>query len=108
MTISTSYDFLISRLLQLSAAVLLILTVSSCGDGLSGKKYTSNSGSTAVEFKSGNKAYLTNMGQTAEVDYEIDDDKVKLKTPMGTMILTHEKDGTITGMPMTGPLNEQK
>lgn len=101
-----------TKLLALSTAVLLglTLTLSGCGNGLSGEKYVDEGGKDGIEFKSGNKAYVTEMGQIIEVDYEeVDDDKIKLDThgESGTVVLTRHDDGTITGLPMSGTLKKK-
>jgi hypothetical protein len=82
--------------------------VSGCGDGLSGSKYTEENGKDGIEFRSGNKAHVTVMGQTIEADYRVEGDKITLDTKgeAGKLVVTREKDGTITGLPMCGPLKK--
>jgi hypothetical protein len=60
----------------------------------------------AVEFKSG-KAYVSTMGVTTQVDYDVDGDKVTLHSPNGNLVLTKESDGSLSGGPMGEKLTKQ-
>jgi hypothetical protein len=74
------------------------------GDALSGSSYTNEGGiNSRIDFKSGHKAYVL-IGQTTyAVSYSLDDDKIILDSinPYGKVVLTLQKDGTITGLPPT-------
>lgn len=60
-------------------------------------KYADCDGAMTVEFK-GSKALVTTMaGTTTEVNYKVDGDNVVLEGPMGKMVLTREKDGSLGG-----------
>lgn len=87
---------------------VVCVAVSGCGDGLSGNRYTEENGKDGIEFKSGNKAHVTVMGQTIEADYSVDGNKITLDTKgeAGKLVVTRERDGTITGLPMCGPLKK--
>jgi hypothetical protein len=81
------------------ALAALILMAIGCGDSLSGK-YEDESGAAMIEFKSGNKAYVTIkvLGVTTESDYEVNGDKVTFRTrDGGNTVFTIEKDGTLSG-----------
>jgi len=54
-----------------------------------------------VEFKAGNKAYLTYMGTTYDGTYSVDGDKVAIDSggPFGKFVATLGTDGTLTGVP---------
>ncbi len=98
--------FTLDRACRWAAVVLVGCVIVGCGDGLSGHKYTEKESKDGIEFKSGNKAYVTLMGMTREVKYRVDGDKIILDAggSDGTLVVTRQKDGTITGLPMTGPL----
>jgi hypothetical protein len=106
--IAMKCQMLLSKPGMALAALLICLTLSGCGDGLSGNKYVEDGGNNAIEFKPGHKAYITAMGQTQEVTYSVDGDKITL-TPDGqsNIVLTRGSDGAITGLPMCGPLKKQ-
>lgn len=91
------------------AALLLALVLTGCGDGLSGSTYTEDNSKDGIEFKSASKANLTIMGTSVEADYAVEGDKITLDThgPAGKLVVTREKDGTITGLPMTGALKKR-
>ena len=97
-----------TRGLNLSALTILCVALTGCGDGLKGTTYLEDGSKDGIEFKSGNKADITIMGQTVEADYAIDGDKINLNThgAMGTIVVTHGSDGTITGLPGCGPLKK--
>ncbi len=105
----TIFQSISGRLLAGSSAVLLgfTLTLSGCGDSLAGKKYVEESGNDGIEFKSGNKAYVTLMGHTIEAEYSTDGDKVLIKANGQNLVLTRTGDGTLTGLPMAGPLRKK-
>jgi hypothetical protein len=88
------------------ATLLICLGISGCGDGLSGNKYADDGGDAAVEFKSGHKAYLTIVGQTQEMTYSVDGDKITLAAGQGNIVLTRGSDGSLTGLPGVGPLKK--
>jgi hypothetical protein len=97
------------KLSSFLAMTLFCLAVTGCGDGLSGSKYTEKDSKDGIEFKSGHKAYVTVMGSTVEATYAVDGDKITLDGggQIGKLVVTRAPDGTITGLPMTGPLHRQ-
>jgi hypothetical protein len=86
-------------------ALVIYVALFNHEDALSGSTYKNEGGiNSRIEFKSGHKAYVT-IGQTTyAVIYSIDGDKITLDSidPYGKVVLTIQKDGTITGLP---PLN---
>ena len=106
----TNHQFIRTRLLYSSIAVLLglTLTLSGCGGGLSGEKYAEEGGKDGIEFKSGDKAYITMMGHTIEAEYSVDDEKILIKANGQSLVLTRHEDGTITGLPMVGTLKKKE
>lgn len=110
MNASPTYQSMRANWLPTSATVLLGLTLilSSCGDGLSGEKYVEEAGKDGIEFKSGDKAYVTIIGRTIEAEYSVDDDKILVKVNGQNMVLDRHEDGTITGLPMSGTLKRKE
>jgi hypothetical protein len=103
-------DFLFRRILRLLTVAVASLTFAGCGQGMSGKY---GNEIMQVEFKGG-KAYVS-MGieglsrTTTEVNYELKGDKIILHNQAGNLVLTRNKDGTLSG-PMdalAGPLRRQ-
>lgn len=104
-------NLLFDRPFRILKIALVTLTLTGCGQSMSGK-YANEM--MEVEFKSGNKAYIS-MGiegisrTTTEVRYELKDDKIILHNQAGNFILARNKDGTLSG-PMAGlagPLRKQ-
>jgi hypothetical protein len=100
------------RLLVVPLLAIGSLTLIACDEGMSGKygnKVSDMAGMT-VEFKSGSKAYVTMPGGAMmEFKYEMDGDKVILKNQVGNMVLTRNRDGTLSGSPMdvvAGPMKK--
>lgn len=89
---------------RIGYAVLVAMTVAlvSCGKsgGMSGKYEADMMGVNAgsLEFKSGGKVVMETMGVGVEMPYEVDGDNLKLISPQGALVLTINKDGSITGM----------
>jgi len=88
-------------IIALAIAVLL----SACGPGLDGT-YKDEMGITSYSFKSG-KVIVSAMGVGSEMDYKVEDGKVKITSPQGTMVMNILKDGAIEG-PMGIKLTKQK
>ena len=79
------------KFLVVAAAVLL----SACGSKLDGT-YKDEMGMVSYTFKSG-KVLMTTMGTGMELDYKVEDEKVKIVLPQGTMVMNILKDGSIQG-----------
>ena len=72
------------------------LILSACGQKLDGT-YTDEMGITEYNFKSSDKVYVKVMGTETELDYAIEDDKVKITGPQGNMVFTLNEDGSLQG-----------
>lgn len=70
---------------------LCIALLAACGGGLSG---TYEGGMGALTFDAG-KADLKALGNTIEMDYSTDGDKIVLKTPQGNLVVTRNADGSL-------------
>jgi hypothetical protein len=104
---STGKYLLLVLMLSFGSAVLM-----SCDQGMSGKYGNQFSGmeGMTVEFKSSSKAYVSMPGGSVmEFQYELDGDKIVLRNQAGNMVLTRNKDGTLSGSPMdvvAGPMKK--
>ena len=79
----------------LAAAAALSLLPTGCASRLTGT-YQNDNGAISVEFKS-NKAYVTMLEGTMEVDYQVKRDKIILSNHGGNVVLTRHDDGTLEG-----------
>ncbi|KAF0187519.1 MAG: hypothetical protein FD168_2521 [Desulfobulbaceae bacterium] len=86
-------------------AVAIAVLLSACGSGLDGT-YKDQMGVSSYTFKSG-KVIVSAMGMGSEMDYKVEDGKVKIVSPQGTMVMNILKDGSIEG-PMGIKLTKQK
>lgn len=66
-----------------------------------------NSMAPTYTFDSNGKVIVNIMGTNQEMDYTIDGDKIKIKSPTGTVVLMRQKDGSLVG-PMDTKLIKQK
>lgn len=71
--------------------VLLVALLAACGGGMSG---TYEGGMGSLTFNGG-KADLNAIGNTFEMDYSTDGDKIVLKTPQGNVVVTRNADGSL-------------
>ncbi len=85
-------------------AITAVLALAACGSKVSG---TYTGPGMNLEFKSGGKVVQTVMGMEVEMKYEVEDNKVKLITPSGNLVLTLQEDGSIKG-PMGIRLEKKK
>lgn len=76
--------------------ITVCLLLTACGQQLEGT-YSDEMGITQYTFKSGDKVYVSVMGNETELDYSIDDDKVKITGPQGNMVFTLNEDGSLKG-----------
>jgi hypothetical protein len=72
------------------------LLLSACGSPLEGT-YSDEMGVTNYTFKDDDKVYMSVMGTETELDYSVEDGKVKITSPQGNMIFTLNEDGTLQG-----------
>jgi len=88
----------------------MVCTIPGCPSGAPSGKYQDDNGAVSVEFKSGNKAYVTMPFGTTQCDYEVDGDKITLKMPGdkgGNIVLTKKSDGSLEGGMMIGTLKKK-
>ena len=71
--------------------VLVTTLLAACGGGISGT-YQGGMGSLTFD---GGKADLKAMGNTIEMDYSTDGDKILLKSPQGDLVITRNADGSL-------------
>ena len=76
--------------------IALITLLSACGPRVSGT-YTDPMGLTNLTFKAGDKVAMTTMGIETELNYKVEDGKVKIGSEKGTMVLTILEDGSLEG-----------
>jgi major membrane immunogen (membrane-anchored lipoprotein) len=76
--------------------ICVCLLLTACGSSIDGT-YSDEMGMTSYNFKDGSKVYISVMGNETELEYEVDDDKVKINGPDGNIILTLNEDGTLQG-----------
>jgi hypothetical protein len=67
---------------------------SGSGSGISGT-YADKAGGASIKFESG-KVFLESSLGTTEHGYKVDGDKVIIKSPSGDMVLTRNKDGSLS------------
>ncbi len=76
--------------------VLALSTVlAACGAKLDGT-YADEMGVSSYTFKSG-KVVVSALGMGTEMDYKVEDNKVKIVSPQGTMVRNILADGSIEG-----------
>jgi hypothetical protein len=89
-----------------AVVVLGLLTLSGCDD-FEGT-YADAEGIVKIEFKDGDKAYVT-LGElgTKAGDYERDGDRVIIKIDGDSTVLTRNDDGSLDGGMMLGTLKKE-
>jgi len=88
-----------NRFVRGAAFVAATLLVTACSSGMEGV-YSDKSGMFSYKFKSGGKVELTSkvlgVEQTAEMDYKLEDGKVKLGMAGGPMqVISIDKNGCL-------------
>jgi len=74
---------------------VVVFILAACGSKLDGT-YKDEMGVSSYTFKSG-KVIMSTMGVGQEMDYKIEDDKLKIISPQGTLVMNLLKDGSIEG-----------
>jgi hypothetical protein len=92
--------------MQKICAIILAILLSACGSGLNGT-YTDANGMVSYTFKPGGKVAMTTMGMETELDYRVEDGKVKIGSRQGALVMPILEDGSIQG-PMGIKLTKQK
>ncbi|MGA7966690.1 MAG: hypothetical protein WCB49_12560 [Gammaproteobacteria bacterium] len=85
----------LTRKLSFGALLLSATLLAGCGGGINGT-YKTSDGNMSIKFDSG-KAYLTLPSGTIQTGYEVDGDKVILRSPQGNLVLNREKNGSLDG-----------
>ena len=85
-------------------AVALVALLSACGARLDG---TYSDGFSNYTFKSGGKVAVVSRLGESELDYKVEDGKVKIGLPQGDLVMTILDDGSIQG-PMDMKLTKKK
>src|SRR5262245_720133 len=86
----------LSLLARLAACMIIAACLTGCGKSLNGT-YTGETllGTVTVEMKGGHRALSSMMGQTRELTYSIDGDKVIFDTGKGKEVYTIQQDGSL-------------
>jgi len=77
-------------------AIGALVLLASCSAGLDGT-YSDGLGVTSYTFQRDGKVIMKVMGIETEADYRVEDGKVKLQSPSGTLVMTLLEDGSIQG-----------
>ena len=72
-------------------AIVTALLLGACGNEISGT-YTDDANVTAYEFHADGRATISVLGATVAADYTLDDDKVLVSSPQGTVVLRRSGD----------------
>jgi len=86
--------------LQLLAAVLATVTVPGCTSRIQGT-YTDSTGAYVLELKSGHSASFASAGQSAACTYQPAASTINLQCEGLNLVLTVQRDGSLTGPPGT-------
>ena len=81
--------------LRLIPLLALSVLLAACGAKIDGT-YADDMGVTTYTFKSG-KVIVSALGMGTEMDYKVEDNKVKITSPQGTMVMDILADGSIQG-----------
>ena len=88
-------------MLKRLSLLFLVVSLYACGSKLDGT-YVDKNGLFEYRFRPNGKVQMTTkiFGLTNEMEmpYEIEDDKVKIGTPQGSVLLTIKSDGSLEGM----------
>jgi hypothetical protein len=87
------------RITHGTAIGVALAALGACGSGMSGT-YQDPQGLTRYEFRSGNTVLMTVMGTTLASDYRLDDDKIFITSPQGTLVLSRTRDRDALDGPM--------
>ena len=98
----SKFAFMKSTSLPLLVALIATVAVPGCSSRLQGT-YTDPTGAFVLELKSGHSASLAYSGQSAACTYQPAASKINLQCEgqAGTLVLTVQSDGSLTGPPGT-------
>ena len=88
-------DLLKAHIMKKILLISLLALLAACGAKIDGT-YADEMGVTTYTFKSG-KVIVSALGMGTEMDYKVEDDKVKITSPQGTMVMDILADGSIQG-----------
>jgi hypothetical protein len=84
----------------LGLAAAIALGLAACSAGMSGT-YATEGGRGSLEFRRNGTVYMTTFGGTFACKYEVDGDRVIVKGPNGSQVLTKDGDRLDCGLGMT-------
>jgi hypothetical protein len=97
----------ITRALVLAVALAITgIATPGCHKSLDGN-YRDDASIFFVEFKPDGKALLKLAGDTREANYTLDGNKVTITSANGTIVLTINGDGSLSGDPTLGTLKKR-
>ena len=71
--------------------IFLALTLTGCGDGMSGV-YVDEAGVTQYAFSGKGSVKILVLGAEVDAEYRVDDDKVLVSSAQGTVVLSRRND----------------
>jgi hypothetical protein len=89
------------------AFLLFGLALCGCGDKMQGT-YSNPTGLAMLDLKTGGKATLTKLGQTASCTYTSDDSQVEVTCGGDKSVFRVNSDGSLTGPGFMGVLKKGK
>lgn len=87
-------------------AAALAVSLLACNSGGLDGTYADENGIASYTFRPGGKVALTTMGTETEMNYKVEDGKVKIGSAAGPLVMTILDDGSIQG-PMGVKLTKQ-
>ena len=79
------------KIARIAALLAVLVALAGCGAGMSGT-YDEIDGAGSMEFKSDGTVYIETMGMTSQAEYEVDGEKVIIRTQLGSQVFTREGD----------------
>jgi hypothetical protein len=96
-----------NHLARMALLATLTAALCACSNKMEGT-YSNATGLTMLDLKSGGKATLTMLGQTASCDYTSDDTQVELTCGADKTTFRVNSDGSLTGPGFMGELKKGK
>jgi len=82
--------------MKIPVIISACLFLTACGSPIEGT-YSDEMGVTRYTFKDDDKVYMSIMGTETELEYSVEDNKVKIGSPQGNMVFTLNEDGSLQG-----------